>query len=273
MPILLFFSGHGYRDPLSGATGLCCHDFEHDGTGALSAEEFRTEWSELNAERRLIILDACHAGGTPATKKTFEFDGDKCAVGAISADAFGTGGSVVIASSKSTQTSCMLPGDQSSLFTKHLVSGLQGAAGHDPDGYVRLFALFAHVRALVAGEHPSQTPVLSAHELAEDFRLAYCAVDSKRKSLPTDSLAEDDTMAILQSILPILYPHGPIQDEVWERAGGDNSAIVLSGSGQSQWRQALRKLTLGGGGPALDMASLIHTVLEDYPFHPHLKNL
>ena len=274
VPIMMYFSGHGYMENSSRDTGLCCYNYSSVQSGALSAEDFRMAWSKLNANRKLIVLDACHSGGLPAAKSvpnTADLNGP---IGGIRAEAFGTdGGSVVMSSSHSTQTSHIMPGDSVSLFTKHFVGGLRGAAGHDAEGYVRLFDLFTHVRSRVTAENATQTPVLSTHELTEDICLAYCAEPSIRKSRTTANTAEDDPKQQLQIILPILYPQGPIQEEIWERSGGDPSAIVLTGSGQSQWRQALRKLFLGGGGATLNVQSLIATALEDYPYHSELKSL
>lgn len=273
-PVFVYFSGHGYLSSSNNETGLCCYDAGAGGVGLLSAEKFRHAWGKLPARRKLVVLDACHAGGIPASKgRGGVFDDQETQKG-IRQKAFGTdGGSVVIASSRSDQTSVILPGDATSLFTKHLVAGLQGAAGHDADGYVRVFDLFTHVRARVAADHPQQTPVLSAHEMTDDFRIAFCAANKLRKARRTEMEHGEDTETALQRVLPVLYPLGPSQDEVWERAGGDNSVIALNGSGQSQWRQALRRMHLGGGGAQLSTNSLVVVALEDYPHHTELKRI
>lgn len=67
-----------------------------------------------------------------------------------------------------------------------------------------------------------------------------------------------------------LYPQGPLQDAVWERAGGDISRLDLSGSGRTRWWQALGLLERGGGGQ-LDRTDLLRVFAEDHPRHPMLS--
>ena len=273
-PVFVYFSGHGYLSSSTDETGLCCYDTYTGGVGLLSASDFRQVWGELPAKRKLVVLDSCHAGGMPASKSTGGVFDDQEKHNGIRPSAFGAdGGSVVMASSRSDQTSFILPEDSTSLFTKHFADGLHGAAGHDADGYVRVFDLFAYVRARVAADRPQQTPVLSTHELTEDFRVAYCAHPQLRKGRPTEAKLGESPEKALQRILPVLYPLGPSQDEIWERAGGDNYAVVLNGSGQSQWRKALRRMFLGGGGAELTLQNLITVALADYPRHTDLRDI
>jgi hypothetical protein len=70
-----------------------------------------------------------------------------------------------------------------------------------------------------------------------------------------------------------LYPHGPGQNEVWSRAGGDISALNLNSAGRGSWHAALRILRLGGGGEFITRSTLIETILEDYPANMDLKRL
>lgn len=64
-----------------------------------------------------------------------------------------------------------------------------------------------------------------------------------------------------------LYPQGPLQNAVWERAGGDVSRLELSGSGRTTWWYALRLLERGGGGD-LEPDDLLRVFAEDHPRHP-----
>jgi hypothetical protein len=43
------------------------------------------------------------------------------------------------------------------------------------------------------------------------------------------------------------YPHGPEQERIWERAGGDSSRLE-GGQGRDRWRSAVRLLRSGGAG-------------------------
>ena len=70
-----------------------------------------------------------------------------------------------------------------------------------------------------------------------------------------------------------LYPTGPTERGIWERAGGDLAAITLGGTGRSMWWAALRELDQGGGGPSITMASLIAEMRDDYPNSEMLQAL
>jgi len=52
----------------------------------------------------------------------------------------------------------------------------------------------------------------------------------------------------VRSVLGSLYPDGPRHQDVWERSGGDTSALEPSGTGKARWYHALRLLEQGGGG-------------------------
>ncbi|WP_289057756.1 5'-methylthioadenosine/S-adenosylhomocysteine nucleosidase [uncultured Flavobacterium sp.] len=61
------------------------------------------------------------------------------------------------------------------------------------------------------------------------------------------------------------YPQGPEQDDIWKRSGGDVSILINSSSRRSQWYNAIEKLSQGGGGKNITIASLINEVKADYP--------
>lgn len=60
-----------------------------------------------------------------------------------------------------------------------------------------------------------------------------------------------------------LYPQGPTQDAIWERAGGDVSRLNLSGNGRTQWWHALQLVRHGGGNVGEE--DLLRAFAEDYP--------
>jgi nucleoside phosphorylase len=69
-----------------------------------------------------------------------------------------------------------------------------------------------------------------------------------------------------------LYPKGPADRSIWERAGGDMSTLDLSGSGKGAWFAAIRELSNGGGG-LITPKRLIETLQEDYPGNEELEQL
>ena len=77
----------------------------------------------------------------------------------------------------------------------------------------------------------------------------------------------------LTELFSLLYPLGPTDQSIWERAGGDVSRIMITQQGRTDWFRALQLLEKGGGGASSHMATLIAEALADYPFHPELKQL
>lgn len=117
----------------------------------------------------------------------------------------------------------------------------------------------------------------SAHAAAFTFEVlarakgsitSHNTLTAKEKTPNEDMLWRD-----LETLVVTLYPHGPGQDEVWSRAGGNIAALTLQASGRGSWHAALRTLRLGGGGASITPKSLIRTVLEDYPANETLKHL
>ena len=67
-----------------------------------------------------------------------------------------------------------------------------------------------------------------------------------------------------------LYPSGPMDNEIWARAGGNPSQLDTSGTGQRQWSSAIRKIR---NGNQVCATSLIAEMLSDYPANDKLKYL
>ena len=64
-----------------------------------------------------------------------------------------------------------------------------------------------------------------------------------------------------------LYPSGPMETEIWARAGGNPAKLDVSGTGQSQWEAAIRKVRYGGRVRTQD---LIFAMRNDYPLNDRL---
>ena len=67
-----------------------------------------------------------------------------------------------------------------------------------------------------------------------------------------------------------LYPSGPMDSEIWVRAGGNPAKLDVSGAGQLQWEAAIRKVRYGNRVRARD---LIAAMREDYPLNDRLTYL
>ena len=67
-----------------------------------------------------------------------------------------------------------------------------------------------------------------------------------------------------------LYPSGPLDNEIWARAGGNPSQLDVSGTGQWQWGAAIRKIR---NGNRVRAPSLIAAMHDDYPLNNRLEYL
>ena len=93
-------------------------------------------------------------------------------------------GRVILASSRSTEYSYVFPGATHSLFTHHLLAGLQGGIPSD-DGVIRIFDLFEYLQPRVTGDQPNQHPLFKA-ELEENFPIALY-LGGKKGVVPKDA--------------------------------------------------------------------------------------
>jgi adenosylhomocysteine nucleosidase len=81
----------------------------------------------------------------------------------------------------------------------------------------------------------------------------------------------DDLSAVAFQVGRELYPEGPQQDGLWERAGGDLSRLRLEGPGSTRWWNAIQLVTRGGGG-SISLDSLIAEMRTDYPSNLRLHS-
>ena len=74
----------------------------------------------------------------------------------------------------------------------------------------------------------------------------------------------------LISLAADLYPSGPDEDGLWERAGGHNSDLGFGGNGRSRWRDAIGRIRFGKD-PRIDR--LLREMLHDYKDNADLNFL
>ena len=70
-----------------------------------------------------------------------------------------------------------------------------------------------------------------------------------------------------------LYPGGPDDRGLWERAGGDDADLSTRGDGRSRWRRAVRDMRNGRGPSA---STLLGAMMDDFPKNeriPHLAGI
>lgn len=275
--VCIYFSGHGASlgnptDPSSALIPVDC-ELSNILNTVLMEEEFSATLTKIKAQRLLVFIDACHSGGAGSLKSLEANLGfsDKT----LSRLAQGTG-RVIIASSRASETSLILSGASNSLFTEYLVGALKGAAYTQGDGLIRVFDVFNYVSEKVKAAVPNkQHPIFKASGLEDNFPIAlYCGgIKSNTSAANISNTNKPTVWRQLEEIFADLYPAGPQDEEIWNRAGGDISRLRLNGTGRVQWFSALRTMRQGGGGQAINKHALILEALQDYPHHQELKHL
>ena len=268
--VLIYFSGHGARIGSGEGVSSCLLpvDSRRDdraGTG-LSEREFSDALAAITSPRLLVVLDACHSGGAGQLK-----DGDaaKLEDGLVAKDlsrlAQGAG-RVIISSSRAEEVSTVSRDALNSVFTEHFLRALEGAARDRGDGVVRVLDVFEYVVEKLKAARPPQHPVLKANDMEDNFPIAL------RKEDTQDPPAAAPPGSDLVDTLAFLYPQGPNENQIWTRAGGEVSRLVLRGHGHAMWFSALRALRQGGGGARITLKKLVAAALEDYPNNMGLKD-
>lgn len=185
--LIFYFSGHGYQAQTAIGRAHFLLPFGYALSEllqtAISGQEFADRLSAIPAQKKLILLDCCHAGGfenhkAPGVSLTKAPLPDE----AVARLAQGRG-AVFIASSQADEVS--LAGKPYSAFTLALLEALAGKGNARQDGYVRVADMALHARQMVPRRtHERQHPILN-FEQADNFEVAYYAAgQSQPKGLP-----------------------------------------------------------------------------------------
>lgn len=192
--VIVYFSGHGYvADTGFGKQYfLMPNDYDTDDlvNSTISSTEFIGKLKAIAAQKMLVLLDCCYAGGidneafekkAPAAKLV------KAPLPANAVKMLGQGqGRVIISSCKESEVS--YTGEPYSQFTQALVEAFAGAEASSQDGFVRAadLALYA-ARTVPKFTKDRQHPDLHFSE-ADNFAVAYYAGgETKPKGLPKQS--------------------------------------------------------------------------------------
>ena len=272
-PVFFYFSGHGDANSCDGSTGASLFPWDADVgrcVNILTSRMLGQAWYAIPSRRKFAAVDACYSGGLRMTKSS---DTEAKLLSRPQLRALSDGeGSVLISSSRSSQTSLILRRDSNSLFTKHLANGLLGHGGHDYEGFVRVFDLFNYVAVEVRHEAPDQSPVYAAYHQDQNFAVAFCVNPSNRKTGKSviESAINDNAQKTIATLFSLLYPLGPTDQAIWERAGGDLSRLRLSGQARTDWYRAIQNINRGGS-VTIDM--VCREALLDFPRNRDLERL
>ena len=193
--VIVYFSGHGFQMTKPFKTYYLLpygYNTEELSDTALSGAELVDLLREIPAQKLLLLLDCCHAGGLTDLSG---FQVEKAPLPPEAHRMFARGGGrMIIGSSLPNELS--YTGSPYSAFTTALIEGLCGQGIAKEDGYVRAadLAMYAS-RTVPAATKDRQHPVLDI-EKADNFVLAYYAGgEPKPKGLPPE-LANGSTINI-----------------------------------------------------------------------------
>jgi Caspase domain/TIR domain len=137
---------------------------------AISGTEFTEALRAIPAQKIVVVFDCCHSGGIGQPKDPTALS-IKAGLPNSFYDTLKQGrGRAILASSRDTELSWILPGAANSLFTQHLLAGLCGGIPSD-DGLIRIFDLFEYLQPKVTADQPNQHPIFKA-ELEENIPVA-----------------------------------------------------------------------------------------------------
>jgi hypothetical protein len=185
--VLVYFSGHGYR--VASPTGeffyLMPYGYNLDRLyrTAVNGAEFTDRLRAIPAQRLLVLLDCCHAGGVGEAKAP----GLQLAKSSMPSESYGLlaegSGRVLIASSQEDELS--FGGRPYSVFTLAVIEALCGVGVAKQDGYVRVADLALYAREVVPRRTRGRQHPILHFEHADNFILAYYAAGEPRsKGLP-----------------------------------------------------------------------------------------
>ena len=191
--VIIYFSGHGYQ--VASPTGEFYYlmPFGYDLAKlyktAIRSIEFTQKLQAIPAQKLLLLLDCCHAGGFSDTKN-LGLELTKAPLPLEAQTFFAEGkGRVAIASSQANEESRSRR--PYSVFTAAVMEALCGRGVAQKDGYVRVSDLAMYAREVVPKRtRDRQHPILN-FTAADNFILAYYAGgDTQPKRLPFESQPE-----------------------------------------------------------------------------------
>jgi hypothetical protein len=175
--VLIYISSHGGLVEYGPHAGEYLLPVDTDPTSgaslartAISGVELTEALRAIPSRKVIVFFDCCHSGGIGQPKDA-EAPILKVGIPDSYYEALKQGrGRVILASSRSSEFSYVLPNALNSLFTQHLLAGLKGGIPSD-DGLVRVFDVFEYLQPRVTSTQPNQHPIFKA-ELEENIPIS-----------------------------------------------------------------------------------------------------
>ncbi len=175
--VLLYYSGHGLPNNRNNLF-LSAHDTESEllESTAVSFNQIYELINTFYCKKIIIILDCCYSGAAGAV-----FKGDiPSQLQTINDKVTGT---FLITATSNDQVAIDKTADSRfSLFTKHLIDGLEtGAADTDGNGWISIDELFRYVSKKVTEDNPNQIPKRFGKNETGEMVVAKSGRDSRKE--------------------------------------------------------------------------------------------
>jgi len=221
--VILYFSGHGAFEPIRPTEFLFLpYDVETEFIGTTGVKMSGLEFLKgVNAERVLIIADACYAGGFSQMKpKSLAPSLDL-----FMQEARNSSGRAIITSSKPGELSWEAPNAKNSVFTHNFLEGLKGKADKNKDGIVTLNQAYEYAYAKTNEEtagrqHPQFEGKLVGHFPLSFVGLRFSKAELKKRFLKA---AESGDIAVFERLLT--------RADIEARDDDNDTALILAATG------------------------------------------
>ncbi|MDX2244542.1 MAG: caspase family protein [Leptolyngbyaceae cyanobacterium bins.302] len=171
--VLLYFSGHGVTDD-SGTLYFTTRQTRKAPSGnisewtAVAANFVQGKMNTCKSQRKILIIDCCFSGAFLTGTK------HKKGEEAINLSQLMGEGRVILTSSSSIETSHGTSDSGLSLYTHHLVNGIEsGEADYDRDGKIKVENLYEYVRQQLKHATPQMTPRILSEQEGGKIVVAY----------------------------------------------------------------------------------------------------
>lgn len=174
--LVVYYSGHG-KQSKSGQLYLTSLNTEVEvlNTTAVGLNKVYELINDSACQKIVLILDCCYSG---AAGKAFKGDIDSV-LKQVNTKSRGT---YLITASTEIQVAQENPEDNYSLFTKHLIKGLEtGDADKDGDGWITIDELYQYVHDKVLDENKNQQPTKASKGERGELVIAKSGHNSREK--------------------------------------------------------------------------------------------
>ncbi len=175
--LLIYYSGHDKCNGIANILHLTTHDTRVNklGSKAISIQRVYDILAMGKCKQVIIILDCCYSG---AAAQGFKGSSDDQLQQSLNNNK--RAGTYLVTSSSKEQLSEDGTIDGYSLFTQHLITGLEtGDADKDGDGLISMNELYDYVHDNVIAENPNQQPTKHVKEERGSLMIAKSGLDAR----------------------------------------------------------------------------------------------